>query len=70
MPAFVPAFELICAASTMAVSMKTPLMQVVLMGTVVFFVFSAFLTIQAFASDMYGEDLGSKMATALYLSFR
>ncbi|GMH74315.1 hypothetical protein TrVE_jg11087 [Triparma verrucosa] len=53
----------------MAVSMKTPLMQVVLMGTVFFFVFSAFLTIQAFASDMYGEDLGSKMATALYLSF-
>lgn len=47
----------------------TPLSQVVLMGLVFFFVFSAFLTIQAFASDTYGEDLGSKMATALYLSF-
>lgn len=53
----------------MPFNLKTPKAQVVLMGTVFFFVFSAFLTIQAFASDMYGEDLGSKMATSLYLSF-
>ena len=33
----------------------TPLSQVILMGVVFFFVFSAFLTIQAFASDTYGE---------------
>ena len=39
------------------------------MGLVFFFTFTAYLTIQAFATDMYGETLASNMATALYLSF-
>lgn len=49
-------------------NLKTPIAQTVIMGSVFFFTFSAYLTIQAFASDMYGETLGSNMATSLCAS--
>ena len=39
------------------------------MGFVFLFIFSAYITIQAFAKDMYGDDLGSKTEASLYLSF-
>ena len=47
----------------------TPTSQTFLMGLVFFFTFTAYLTIQAFAADMYGDTLGSNMATSLYLAF-
>ena len=48
---------------------RTPTGQAVLLGILFFFVFSAYITIQGFASKLYGEELASNMETTLYAVF-
>jgi hypothetical protein len=44
----------------------TPRGQAVLMGLIFLLVFSAYLTIQGFAAQLYGEALASDMELVLY----
>ena len=50
-------------------TMRTPMGQVFILGIVFLFVFSAYITIQAFASKLYGDTLGSNMELTLYAVF-
>ena len=48
---------------------RSPLGQVTIMGIVFLLIFTAYITIQAFASKLYGDTLGSNMALTLYAVF-
>ena len=50
-------------------SIRTPMAQTFVLGMIFFFTFTAYLTIQAFASDMYGQTLGSNTAFSIYALF-
>ena len=49
--------------------LNSSLSQVIVMGLVFLFIFSAYITIQAFAGVMYPTRLGSETEASLYLSF-
>jgi len=49
--------------------MRSPYVQVTIMGVIFLLIFTAYLTIQAFAAKLYGADLGSNMALTLYAVF-
>jgi len=56
-------------AQEMGFTLRTPIGQVFILGIVFLFVFSAYITIQAFASKLYGDMLGSNMELTLYAVF-
>lgn len=50
-------------------TMRSPMGQVTIMGVVFLLIFTAYITIQAFASQLYGDVLASNMALTLYAVF-
>jgi len=49
--------------------LQSPTVQVGLVGLIFFFVFVAYSTVQAFATKLYGPELGANMETILYSTF-
>ena len=49
--------------------LRSPRAQVTIMGVVFLLIFTAYITIQAFAAKLYGPDLGSNMELTLYAVF-
>ena len=47
-------------------SIRTPIGQSVILGTIFLFIFTAYMTIQGYASQLYGSELGSNMEMVLY----
>lgn len=50
-------------------ALLTPTGQVAILGLIFLFIFTAYMTIQGFASQLYGPELGSNMASTLYATF-
>ena len=53
----------------MPLAIRSPTGQVTILGLIFLFVFTAYMTIQGFASQLYGSDLGSNMESTLYATF-
>ena len=64
-----PGAHVLHAACAPAMKLATPMGQTVLMGVIFLFVFAAYITIQGFASKLYGDDLGSNVMLTLYATF-
>ena len=54
---------------TMGACLRSPKAQVTIMGVVFLLIFTAYITIQAFAAKLYGSELGSNMELTLYAVF-
>jgi hypothetical protein len=64
-----PFIKLVCPQAG-AMPLFTPLGQIIVLGGIFLLVFSSYITIQAFASKLYGESLASSMESTLYAVFR
>ena len=50
----------------MASALATPIRQSLILGSIFFFIFTAYMTIQGFASQLYGDQLAANMESVLY----